>query len=76
MDVTLKGIPDEIGEVKVKEWISVLVERYHNQKINEIPEVIQATETAKLGIDSFRKANSLVPKFEAVGEEAIEPVKE
>jgi hypothetical protein len=73
MDITFKSIPDEIGEVQVREWVAILVERYHNAKVNQIPEVIQATETAKTGIDTFRKANALDPKFEAVGEEAIEP---
>jgi hypothetical protein len=80
VDITFKSIPDEIGEVQAREWVAVLVERYYNQKINQIPEVIQATETAKLGIDGFRKANSLQAKFESdpvVKEpEPVEPVKE
>jgi hypothetical protein len=44
--------------------MAVLIERYHNAKVNQIPEVKAATETAKLGIDSFRKANALKAKLE------------
>jgi hypothetical protein len=75
MEVLLKGIPDEIGEEKVKEWVGILVERHENEKLNQIKEVVQATEAAKSGIDNFRKANALTPRFEKV-EEVKEEVKE
>jgi len=74
MDITFKGIPDEIGEQKAREWMGVLVERYHTSKVNQIPEVMVATETARIGIDTFRTANALAPKFAKV--EEAKPVEE
>jgi hypothetical protein len=71
MDITIKDIPNEISEEKVKEWVSVLVERYHNAKLNEVKAVVDATTSFKTDVDTFRKANSLVPKFEAVKVEEI-----
>ena len=77
MDITLKNIPDEIvigglsGEAAICEWVGIAVERFHNAKLNQIKEVVQATEAAKTGIDSFRTANALAPKF-AKAEEKVE----
>jgi hypothetical protein len=68
MDLVLKGIPDGITETNVREWVSVLIERYENQKVNQIEAVKTATEAARTNIDTFRKANSLTPKFEKVEE--------
>ena len=68
MDLTITGIPVGITEAQVKEWVAVLVERYENAKVNAIPEVKTATETAKTNIDTFRKQNALTPKFEKVEE--------
>lgn len=72
MDITFTGIPDAIGEQQAKEWMAILVERYENAKLNQIKEVVQATEAAKNGIDTFRTANALTPKFAKV-EEAVAP---
>ena len=69
MDMELKGIPDGITETQVKEWVSILIERHHNAKIQQIPELVSATELAKTEIDSFRKANALQAKFEVVKED-------
>ena len=71
MDVTVKGLPDGITEVQVKDWVGVLVERYENAKVNQIKEVSDAVKAAQVSIDTFRKANSLAPKFEKA-----EPVEE
>jgi hypothetical protein len=71
MDVTLKNIPDEITEAQVKEWVGVLVERYHNNKLNTIPAVVTAAENAKSQIDSFRSANALEAKFSKVSAEQV-----
>ena len=70
MDITLKGLPDSLQEGQVKEWVAVLVERHENAKVNALPAVIQAANSAKTSIDGFRKANALTPKFEKV--EAVE----
>ena len=74
MDILVKGVPEEIGEQQFREWCSIIVERYENAKLNQIKEVVQATEAAKSGIDGFRVANALKPKFAKV-EEVIEEVK-
>ena len=74
MDVLIKGVPEEIGEAQLQEWCAILVERMHNTKLNSIKEVVQATEAAKTGIDGFRVANALKPKF-AKAEEVVEGVK-
>jgi hypothetical protein len=76
MDITFTGIPDAIGEAQAKEWMAILVERFENAKLNQIKEVVQATEAAKTGIDTFRTANNLTAKFtkvEEVKEEIVEP---
>ena len=64
MDVTILGIPDGITEANVKEWVAVLVERFENQKVNQIEAVKTAVTTAQTNIDTFRKANTLTAKFE------------
>ena len=63
MDITFTGIPDEIDEQQAKEWMAILIERFENAKLNQIKEVVEATEAAKSGIDTFRTANALQPKF-------------
>lgn len=63
MDITILGIPDEIGEQQFREWCGVIVERFHNAKLNQIKEVVAATEAAKTGIDGFRSQNGLAPRF-------------
>ena len=68
MDVLVKGIPDGITEANVKEWCAVLIERFENQKVNQIEAVKTATETAKTNIDTFRIANLLTAKFAKVEE--------
>ena len=65
MDITIKGI-EGLTEAEVKEWVAILVERKENQKIQSIPALVQAQESAKLTIDTFRKANDLAAKFEKV----------
>ena len=64
MDCLIKGIPNGITEAQVREWCSVLVERYENQKLNAIQEVSEAVKTCQTNIDTFRKANTLAAKFE------------
>jgi hypothetical protein len=76
MDITFTGIPDAIGEQQAKEWMAILVERFENAKLNQIKEVVQATEAAKTGIDSFRTANALAPKFSKVEEKEVVAPKE
>ena len=68
MDCLIKGIPDGITEANVKEWCSVLVERFENQKLNAIQEVSEAVKTCQTNIDNFRKQNTLTAKFEKVEE--------
>ena len=70
-DVLVKNIPDGITDEQVFNFVGVLVERFHNAKVNEVPEVKAAVTTAQIGIDGYRKANLLTPKFEKV-----EPVEE
>lgn len=67
-EITVK-VPDGFAEQEVMEWVGVLVERWHNAQVNNIPEIQAAVKAAQTGIDSFRTANSLQPKFEAVKEE-------
>jgi len=74
MDLEIKGIPDGITEANVKEWVAVLVERFENQKVNQIEAVKTAVTTAQTNIDTFRKANTLTAKFEKPKE--VEEVKE
>jgi hypothetical protein len=69
MDVLVKGIPDGISEAQVKDWVAVLIERFENAKVNQIQAVREAVVAAQTGIDGFRKANALTPKFE----KAVEP---
>jgi len=64
MDCLIKGIPNGITEAQVREWCSVLVERFENQKVNQIEAVKTAVTTAQTNIDNFRKANTLAAKFE------------
>jgi hypothetical protein len=66
MEVLVKGIPEGISEAQVKEWVAVLIERFENAKVNQIQAVKDAVVTAQTGIDGFRKANALTPKFEKV----------
>jgi hypothetical protein len=73
-DVLLKNVPDGIEEQQVQEWNAVLIERFYNAKINQIPEVVQATEIAKTGIDEFRTANKLQAKF-AQEQKLVCPIK-
>jgi hypothetical protein len=63
MDITFTGIPDGIGEQQAKEWMAILVERFHNAQLNQIKAVVEATEATKSSIDTFRTANALTPKF-------------
>lgn len=70
LDVTVKDLPDGISEANVKEWVAVLVERYHTQKVQQIPEFVAASTQAKADIDAFRKANALEEKFKT---EAVAP---
>jgi len=72
MNLEIKNIPDEITEQQLKEWCGVLVERFYNQKISQIPEFVSAAKKAKTDIDSFRKANDLAAKFEQPKEEPVE----
>jgi len=64
MDVTILGIPDGIAEQQVREWVAILVERFENQKLNQIQAASDAVKTSQANIDTFRKANTLTPKFE------------
>ena len=68
MDLEIKGIPDGITEAQCKEWLSILVERFENQKLNQIQAASDAVKTSQANIDTFRKANTLTPKFEKVEE--------
>ena len=68
-------IPAGISEVEAKEWLSLLVERKVNMKINSNPVIVKATEDARVEIDTYRKQVGLAPKFEKVAE-PIEEVKE
>ena len=70
-DLTIKNIPKEISDEQVMEFVAVLIGRYHDTKLNSIPEVSSAIKAGQTGIDSFRVANALAPKFTKV-----EPVKE
>jgi len=45
-----------------------LVERFENQKLNQIQAVSDAVKTSQANIDTFRKANTLTPKFEKAEE--------
>jgi len=71
MDISVNGLPEGLSEEQVKDWVGVLVERYENAKVNQIKEVSDAVKAAQVSIDTFRKANSLAPKFETA-----EPVEE
>ena len=71
MDITIKGV-ENVTEAEVKEWVAILVERKENAKIQAIPALVTAQGTAKVTVDTFRKANALKAKYEAV--EAVEEV--
>ena len=62
MDITLKDIPDGITEQDIKEWTSILIERYHNAKIQAIPELVAANDKAKADVNAYRVSNALPPK--------------
>jgi len=64
MDVTILGIPDGIAEQQVREWVAILVERFENQKLNQIQAASDAVKTCQTNIDNFRKQNTLTAKFE------------
>jgi hypothetical protein len=64
-DVTIKDVPAGISEKQVQEWVSILIERSENAKVNQIPEVTAAVKDAQTNIDTFRKANNLAEKFAA-----------
>jgi hypothetical protein len=69
MDITIKGIPEGVSEAQVKEWVAILIERFENQKVNQIQAVKDAVVTAQTGIDGFRSSNGLALKFKK--EEAV-----
>jgi hypothetical protein len=74
MDMEIKGIPDGITKENVLEWCNVLVERFYNQKIQAIPELVSAQEKAKTDIDAYRVSNNLSAKYTAVPkEEEVKP---
>ena len=73
-DLTIKNIPEEISDEQVMEFVSVLIGRYHDAKLNSIPEVSAAIKAGQTGIDSFRVANALAPKFAKI--EEVKPVEE
>lgn len=64
VDVVIKGVPDFMTEAEVKDWVSILVERQLNAQSRIIPEYVQAQEELKTSVDTFRKTNSLKPKYE------------
>jgi len=70
MDVTIKGI-ENVTEAEVKEWVSILVERKENAKIQAIPALVTAQDAAKVTVDTFRTANSLEAKFATKEEEKV-----
>jgi len=76
MDILIKGVPEQIGEAQFREWCSIIVERFENAKLNQIKAVVDATEAARSGIDTFRTANALAPKFAKVEEKVAEEVKD
>lgn len=63
MDFTIKSLPEGISEERLKEWIAVLVERYHMQKMNDVEAVRTALFDARTNIDSFRAENGLSEKY-------------
>jgi hypothetical protein len=65
-DITIKNIPDEVSDVEVLDFVAALIERYHDAKLSAIPEVVAAIKSVRAGIDSFRTANALAPKFAKV----------
>ena len=62
-EIKVVGVPEAITDAQVLEWVSVLVERYENAKVNQIQAVKDATESAKTSIDAYRTANTLTAKF-------------
>ena len=72
MDIVVKGI-EGLTEKEVLEWVSILVQRREEAKVNQNQVVVQAMTAARTTIDTFRKANALEAKFEA---KPVEPVKE
>lgn len=70
MDVLLKGLPDGMTVKEIADWVSIYVERKLTAtKKAELDAVI---EPIKVTVDTYRKANELTPKFEAVAE-PVEP---
>jgi len=72
MDIVVKGI-EGLTEKEVLEWVSVLVQRREEAKVNQNQVVVQAMTAARETIDTFRKANSLEAKFEAKPTEEVLP---
>jgi len=68
----LRNIPEGITEEQVKEWVAVLVERFENAKVNQIPEVTVAVKNAQENIDGFRTANALSSKFKPAEDVKVE----
>ena len=71
MDITIKDIPVGITEKEVNEWVSILIERFHNKKL-VVPQ--EDIDKAHVDIDTFRETNKLDPKFQT-SIEVIEVVK-
>ena len=71
-DITLKDVPEDIPKEHVKEWVSIFIERYYNAKIQQIQEVITASDKAKSDVDTFRTSNSLAAKYN--GTAVVDPV--
>jgi biopolymer transport protein ExbD len=63
-DVVVK-VPDDLTDQQVKEWVSILIERNENQKMQNNEAIKTALETAQKSIDAYRKDNGLQAKFEA-----------
>lgn len=62
-DVTILGVPEEITDEILYEWVSILVERKENQKL--LPPSKDVTD-AQTRIDDFRDVNGLDKKYEEV----------
>ena len=69
MNITIKGLPEDVIEKDIYEWVSVYVERHYNKRL--VPPQVDV-EKAKVDLDDFREENKLDPKYRAISVEPIE----
>jgi len=64
-DITIVGVPDTVTEAEVMEWVTVLIERKEQAKLNPPEDKVLAAQAL---VDTFRSGNGLEKKYDIVKE--------